>query len=106
MGIEDFLIYLSGALYLATFVVLASFSGKSTRWRPMVSLFAVGLAGTSAGLGVMSFLAPPIVARAAPMVLQTLHCICVFALVVGCRGNLAKLLPPFKRQKHDPQVRH
>ena len=106
MGIEDFLGYFRGALYLATFVVLASFSGKSSRWRPMVSLFAVGLAGTSAGLGVMSFLAPPIVMRAAPMVLQTMYCLCVFALVVGCRGNLAKILPPFKRQKHDPQVRH
>lgn len=106
MGIEDLLVYLRGTVYLATFALIASYSGKGSRWRPAVSLFAVGLAGTSFGLGVLSFLAPPIVARAAPMVLQTLHCVCVFALVVGCRGNLAKILPPFKRQKHDPQIRH
>lgn len=98
MGLEDILIYARGALYLATFLVIASFSGKTSRWRPGVSFFAIGLAGTSAALGVLSFLAPPVIARAGPVWLQTAYCLCVFALVAGCRGNIAKILPPFKNQ--------
>lgn len=100
MGLEDVLIYVRGAVYLATFLVIASFRGKGSRWRPGVSFFAVGLAGTSAALGVMSFLAPPIVARVGPLWLQTAHCLCVFCLVAGCRGNIAKILPPFKGRAH------
>lgn len=106
MGIEELAGFVRGVFYLATFAVVASYAPRGARWRPAVSLFAVGLAGTSAALGVLSFLAPSVLAPLAPTALQTLHSVCVFALVVGCRGNLAKILPPFKRQKHGPQVRH
>lgn len=96
MGPEDIQIYVRGVVYLATFVTIASFSGKSSRWRPGVSVFAIGLAGTSAALGVMSFLLPPFALQIGPSWLQTAYCVCVFALVAGCRGNIAKILPPFR----------
>lgn len=100
MGFEEFIVYARGLVYLATFILLASFSGKGSRWRPMVSLFAVVLAGSSAALAVYSFLAPPAVVYIVPTVLQTAYCLSVFGLVLGCRGNLAKIVPPFKGRAH------
>jgi len=100
MGFEEFIVYARGLVYLATFILLASFSGKGSRWRPMVSLFAVVLAGSSAALAVYSFLSPPAVVYIVSTVLQTAYCLSVFGLVLGCRGNLAKIVPPFKGRAH------
>ena len=97
MGFDEFVVYARGLVYLATFILLASFSGKGSRWRPFVSLFAVALAGSSLSLAVLSFLAPPRVIYIIPTILQTAYCLSVFGLVLGCRGNLAKIVPPFNR---------
>lgn len=100
MGFDEFLVYARGAVYLATFILLASFSGKGSRWRPFVSFFAFVLAGSSFALAVMSFLLPVVVVYVVPTILQTAYCLSVFGLVAGCRGNLAKIVPPFKSRAH------
>jgi hypothetical protein len=84
--------------YFGTFIIIASYHPRQSSWRPGVSLFAVGLAGSSAGLAVI--VAMGLLQQVIGSLLWALcaQCLCVFALVARCRGNLAKLLPRFKQR--------
>jgi hypothetical protein len=100
MEFDSLLLAFRAVIYFATFLIIASFRAGDCRWRPGVSLFAVGLAGSSLALSVL------IVTDWASSVgnglqwMPTMYCLCVFALVARCRGNLAKLLPRFKCRTH------
>lgn len=100
MEFDAFLLALRAVIYFATFLIIASFQAGDCRWRPGVSLFAVGLAGTSLAFAVSIATDWSRNALSGPQWLPTLYCLCVFALVARCRGNLAKLLPRFKCRTH------
>lgn len=98
MEFDGLLLAARAVIYFATFLLIASFKGGDCRWRPGVSLFAVGLAGSSLAFTVQILTSWDQNMYGGPQWLPTVYSICVFSLVLRCRGNLAKLLPRFKRR--------
>lgn len=96
MEFDAILLASRAVIYFATFLIIASFRGGDCRWRPGVSLFAVGLAGSSLAFAVLIITDWNRSVYSGPQWLPTIYCLCVFSLVLRCRGNLAKLLPRFK----------
>lgn len=94
MEFETALLMARGLLQVATFIILASYSGKDCRWKPGVSLLAVALAGSSASLGTFTLLGWSAFLPF-PQWLVTLYALAVFGIAVGCRGNVARLIDPY-----------
>lgn len=84
------------ALLLGIFGFVASYKpDDETRYRPVVSLFAAGLAGSSLAM------AAQIVTQwgeacQAPQPWHALFTACIFVAVAYTRGNVAKLFPRIK----------
>lgn len=100
MEFDPILRVVSAVGYFGTFLIIASYHPGDSNWRPGVSLFAALLAGSSFGLAVIVALG--LLDQVLGSLLWGLcaQCLCVFALVARCRGNLAKLLPRFKCRTH------
>ena len=78
-------------IHLASFLVLVSYRGHGARYRRLISFVAFILGGLSLAAAAYAFLMPP-------NFLITLMGLLLFAGVVRCRGNVAKL---FSRMKPD-----
>lgn len=96
MDFEAVLLGMRALVYFLTFLIIASFKPNGSRWRPGVSIFAVGLAGSSLAFAVLIATDWQHNRYGGPQWVPTVYCLCVFGLVARCRGNLAKLLPQFK----------
>ncbi len=95
---EPVLLGVRALTYFLTFFIIASFKAQGLRWRWGVSLFAFGLAGSSLAFAVLIATDWPHNLYMGPQWVPTVYSLCVFALVARCRGNLANLLPRFKRR--------
>lgn len=94
MDFETAILMARGLLQIATFVILASHSGKGCRWKPGVSLLAVVLAGSSAGLGTITVLGASTYLPL-PQWLISVYALALFVIAISCRGNVARLVHPY-----------
>lgn len=100
MELENVLRAIAALSYFCTFLIIASYRTTRARWRPWVSAFAIALAGSSFALSILiaSGVMPHVIS--APLWAICIQCLCVFGLVLRCRGNVAKLLPNLKPRAH------
>lgn len=100
MTTESLITIVHVALLLGIVGFVASYKpDDGTRYRPVVSLFAAGLAGSSLAM------AAQIVTQfsescQAPQPWHALFTACIFVAVAYTRGNVAKLFPRIKWSAH------
>lgn len=102
MEFETCLLMTRAVLHFGTFLVIASYVPNGARYRWGVSVAAMSLAMGSAGLGmwiVTGVLTGAFTVQyTGPQWLYLLVFGPVFLLVLRCRGNLARILPRFRRR--------
>ena len=89
-------------VHAATFLVLVSYRGRDAHYRAAVSLVAAVLTGLSLALAVYAL-------KFTPNPFVTVGGFILLAVVLRCRGNVAKLFPAKKARtpQHDiPKKSH
>jgi hypothetical protein len=92
MDLESILLWVRFVIHIATFLLIYCYRPKQgARQRSVVSLLAIGLAGSSIGFATFIFFGIIDPTFAAPQWLHILGWGCVLGLVVKARGNVAKM---------------